>query len=218
MPNKIEIRGVVLARSIQVIRSSTGTVGYLPDIIQTLKGKYGFLTAPKDADIGDASKGAEFTHGRVIREDQLVIIDKLTVFNDGVVAETKSSTDDADLFLEDLIEWAKTALPKALPTGPRYYLSHLEIKMESPLEIYAPGFRPIGEKLTEMLASYGIKTPPYEVTNVGLYFDLLGRVAPQPGAFYIDRRQNVRYEEGVWFSQAPLRTTDHIALLKEMER
>jgi hypothetical protein len=217
VPNQIEIGSVLLARAIQVVKSTGGTIGYFPDLVEQIRSRYGFLAVPKESEITEQTKGAEFRHGRVVRGDQTIVIDKFSVFNDGIVAETTSSTDDCDTFLIDLIEWAKAALPKAVPSGPRYYLSQIEFKMASPLEVYMPTMRPLGQKIVECLASYGIDAPGYEVTNIGLYFELIGKLNPQPGAFYIDRRLNVPYAEGRWFSQAPLRTEDHKNLLKQLE-
>jgi len=216
----VEIRQVILARSLQMIRSTAGTVGYFPDLVRQIKIRYGFITAPKDEDLlpSDPPKGAEFQHGRLLNRDRLIIIDRLTLWSDGIVADASSSTEDMDRFLEDIGEWAKTAIPKATPIGPRYYLSQIEVKMDNPLEAHAPKFRPIGERIAALLGDYGIQTPRYELSSLNLYFDILGRVNPQPGAFSLDRRQNIPYVENVWFSQAPLKTADHIALLNEFEK
>src|SRR6266481_8655574 len=133
----IEVRQIALARSLQILKSPAGTIGYLPDLVSQLKARYNFVQGPKNEDLvpSDPPKGAEFRHGR-LPNDLKVIIDKLTVFSDGVVADAAESTDHADQFLTDLQEWAKTAIPKAIPSGPRFYLSQLEIKMEPPLETY----------------------------------------------------------------------------------
>jgi hypothetical protein len=214
----MKVRQVVLARSLQMLKSPTGTVGYLPDVVQEIKSKYGFLVAPKDEELLDSSKGAVFRHGKLAVSGITIIIDRFTLFNDGVVADTASSTEDCDRFLTNIIEWAKTAIPKAEARDPRYYLSQLEIHLNVPLEQYAPAFRPIGENITNLLGRYGISAPRYEVSALNLHFDQLGKTNPQPGAFFIDRRLNVPFAENVWFSQAPLKTGDHITLLQGLER
>jgi len=213
----IEVRQIVLARSLQLLKSPAGTIGYLPDLINQLKARYNFVQAPKNEDLlpSDPPKGAEFRHGR-LPNDPKVIIDKLTVFNDGVAADAAESTDYADQFLSDLQEWAKTAIPKAMYSGPRFYLSQLEIKMEPPLETYVPSLKPIGEKITHRLATYGIQTTKYEVSAIHVNWDVFGKPAPQAGQFFIERRVNVPFSENVWFAQAPLRTVDHLALLNEL--
>jgi len=69
--------------------------------------------------------------------------------------------------------------------------------MEPTLEIYAPRLKPIGEKITARLAAYGIQTGAFEVSAVTMNFDVLGKPAPLPGLFFIDRRANVSYSENV---------------------
>ena len=215
--NKVEIIGVMLARSLQAIRSSGGTLGYYPEIVEGLKARYSFLSAPKEHEILlEPPKGIELKHGKFVYRDQVVIIDKFTLFNDGVAADTTSSTDDSGYFLDDLMEWAKSAMPKAQISRPRYYLSHIEFKMSEPLEGYTPRLKPVGEQLTALLKSYGIAVPRYEATAIHLRFDQIGKINPQPGVFFIDRRAGIPFSENIWFSQAPLRTKDHIALLEDL--
>ncbi|HTT76779.1 MAG TPA: hypothetical protein VMF50_12470 [Candidatus Binataceae bacterium] len=215
----MEIRNIILARSVQAIKTAGGTVGYLPDIVKEIKAKYGFLSAPKEEDLvpSDSPKGAEFKHGKLIVDERTIVIDRFAIFNDGLVVDTASSTDDTDLFLDDLAQWAKTAIPKVSSSGPRYYVSQIEVKMK-PLEAYVPSFRPAGEKVTALLSTYGINVPRYEVSSVHLFFDQLGRIPPQPGQFFFERRANIPYDDNVWFSQAPVKTTDHVALLKGFEK
>jgi hypothetical protein len=215
----VAITNVILARSLQPIGTVSGTIGYLPDIVQEVKAKYSFLTAPKDEDlVSDPPKGAEFKHGKLQFRDRTIVIDRLTLFSEGIAVDTASSTDDCDLLLDNLVDWARANLPKAQVRGPRFYLSHLEMRMSGRLETYMTVFRPIGEKISAFLNGYGIAVPRYEATALNLHFDQLGKVSPQPGVFYIDHRQGVPFGENLWFSQAPLKTGDHITLLKELEK
>src|SRR6266705_5638539 len=100
----VEIRKVVLARSLQMIKSSSGTLGYLPDLVKQVNERYSFIKAPQNEDLlpSDPPKGSEFQHGKLSQSGRTVIIDKLTVFSDAVVVDTSSSTDDSDLCLNDL--------------------------------------------------------------------------------------------------------------------
>jgi hypothetical protein len=215
----MEVTQVLLARVLQMVKP-IGAGVYLPEIARKLKAKYEFVAAPKDEELisSDPSKGAEFKHGRMSVGDRSIIIQQLTVFNDGVVVDTTTSTDDSDQFLTDLIRWAREMIPGAEPIGPRFYISNLEVRMEFPLEKYAPTFSPIGDKIGAMLNAYGIEAPRYEVSEVTLLFDQIGRPAPQPISFNLDRRANVPYDRNVWFAQAPLKTADHINLLLDLEK
>jgi len=218
----MEVTQVLLARVIQAVKP-LGAAVYLPEIASKLKAKYEFVTAPKEREFEelvspDATKGAEFRHGRLIIEGRAIVVQQLVVFNDGVIVDTTTSTDDSDLFLTDLLRWARELLPHAEPSGPKLYLSNLEIRMRFPLDNYAPTFGPMGNKIRAMLNGYGIEAPRYEVSEVTLSFDQIGRLGPQPGTFNLDRRANVPYEENIWFAQAPLKTADHINLLLDLEK
>lgn len=216
----LELRKVVLARSLQMIKSSSGTIGYLPDLAKQVKDQYSFIKGPKNEDLlpSDPPKGAEFQHGKLVQLSRIIIIDKLTVFSDGIVVDTSSSTDDSDLCLNDLAQWALTATPGVTQVGPRYYLSQMEVHMDPPLATRMPQFQLIGERTTARLAGYGIQAPVYQPSVIHMYYDTLGKPAPQPGAFVLERRLNIPHSENVWFSQAPLRTWDHMQLLGELEK
>jgi len=195
-------------------------MGYLPDLVQLVKARYAFISAPSDADLvpSDPPKGTEFKHGKLMIDGRVAVLDTVTFFTDGVVVDAASSTIDADLFLDDLTEWAKTILPQVELVGPRFYLSQLEVNLDSSPEKTAPVLKPVGEKVSSLLQSYGIATPRYEVSMVQWSFDQLGKPAPQPAAFSIERRANIPFGEQVWFSQAPLKTEDHKAILEEFEK
>lgn len=219
----MEIRQVLLARAIQVFRTSSAP-GYLPEIAEKIKTRYSFVIGPKPEDLlpptqpSDEPKGAEFKHGRLITSAEPVIIQQLTLFTDGVVADTTTSTDDSDRFLTDLTRWAEKEIPNLSPVGHRLYVSQIEVKVDAPIENHMPHLRPAGEKIRDLLKGYGQETPHYEVSTLILSFDPIGKIPPQPGFFQIERRANLPYKENVWFAQAPLKTKDHIEILRELEQ
>lgn len=215
----MEVTQVLLARVLQMVKPIGGGV-YLPEIARRLSAKYEFVAAPKDEELisPDPSKGAEFKHGRMSIGDRSIIIQQLTVFNDGVVVDTTTSTDDSDQFLTDLARWAKEMIPDAESVGPRYYVSNLEVRMEAEIERYAPSIRSIENRIGILLNGYKIEAPRFEVAGVKLHFDQIGKLGPQPIEFNLERRANVPYEKNVWFAQAPLKTADHMNLLLDLEK
>ena len=210
----------MLARVLQMTRTPPGKTEYYPDLIPKVKERYQFAIVPKNEDLvpSDPPKGAEFKIGKLEIEGRTIVINVFTVFSDGLVVDTTTSTDDADLFLSDLTQWAKEAAPNIIPMGPRYYINQMEVQTTSSLEHYLPSLKPIGEKISRLLSSYEIEAPSYQVSTVALHFDQLGKSLPQPGAFSLERRTNIAYADNVWFVQAPLKTADHVALLKDLER
>jgi len=216
----MEIREILLARVLQMTHTTPGEAEYYPDLIPKIRKRYQFAITPKNEDLvpSDPPKGAEFRIGKLEIDGRTIVINVFTVFSDGVVVDTATSTDDADLFLSDLTQWAKEAIPNITFKGPRYYLNQMEVQTTASLENYLPSLMPIGEKISKLLRTYETAVPSYQVSTVALHFDQLGKNLPQPGAFSLERRANVAYAQNVWFAQAPLKTRDHVALLTELER
>lgn len=215
----MEIRQIILARVLQMTRTTPGKTEYYPDLIPKIKDRYQFAVVPRNEDLvpSDPPKGAEFKIGKLEIDGRTIVINVLTVFSDGLVVDTTTSTDDADLFLSDLTKWAKEAIPNITPIGPRYYLNQMEVQTTASLENYLPPLIPIGEKISKLLNSYMTKTPSYQISTIALHFDQLGKSLPLPGVFSLERRANVAYAQNVWFVQAPLKTGDHVTLLMDME-
>jgi hypothetical protein len=226
----MDIRQVLLARTIQFFRI-IGSSGYLPEIVQKTKNRYEFVVAPRNEDIlpqspkapdqpkpTDQPKGVEFKHGRLKNtEGRAVIIQQFSMFADGIVVDTTTSTEDSDLFVSDFVSWVQIEFSLELKLGRKLYISQLEIQAAAPLEIYSPTFKRVGKTVTELIHNYGLDVAPYQFSIVTLNFDQIGAVPPYPIPFQIERRINVPYKENMWFSQAPLRTKDHIKVLHELE-
>jgi hypothetical protein len=215
----MEVRQIILARVLQITHTTPGEAAYYPDLIPKIKQRYQFAVIPKVEDLvpADPPKGAEFKIGKLEVHGRTIVVNVLTVFADGVVVDTSTSTDDADTFMSDLIEWAKEEAPQIKPKGPRFYVSQMEIKTSASLENYLPPLKSIGEKISKLLNGYKIEAPAYQVSTLGLHFDESGKPVPHAGAFSLERRANVPYADNVWFVQAPVKTADHVALLKDLE-
>jgi hypothetical protein len=206
----------LLGRVIQMYES-TSQPQYLPDLAEQLGKQYKFVIIPENKDLlpSDPPKGAEFKHGKMVAADgREIVINTLTVFNDGVVIDT-ISTDDSEIFLADLIRWADSRKFGIRLTGIRYYLSHIEVELPR-LSVLLSQLGALGIDVTRTLRSYGIPIPDYTLSNLGLSFDPLGYVGIQPSAFQLDRRAGKPFSENLWFSQAPLKTKDHITMLDNL--
>jgi hypothetical protein len=214
----MELRQVVLARVLQLTRN-LGAASYLPDLVAKIQEKYQFVLGPKIQDLvpGDPSKGIEFKHGKLTLFGRTVVIHQLSVFNDGIAVDTLTSTDDGEAFINDLTIWAEKEMPNVPAMGPRFFVSQLEVRTSNSFNRYRSAFYALGEAIRTTLKAYGIETPAYEVSAINLYFDQVGKMPPQPGVFYIDRKVGIPYGENVWLSQAPMRTNDHLKLLTEMD-
>ncbi|MBF6567434.1 MAG: hypothetical protein IVW54_01000 [Candidatus Binataceae bacterium] len=198
-----------------------GPLPYLPTLVQALGQHYEFVSSPPATHLlpSDTQKGAEFKHGRFVTEDhRQIVIDQLTVYIDGVFVDVSTSTDDAELILADLQNWVgdQSVGIEFLPQ--KYYLSQLELEITGGLGKFAPAFQDAANQVTKALKTYGIEPPSYSVTGIFLNFDLTRHIGIQPGLFQLDRRTGVPFDQNTWFSQAPLKTSDHLELLNQLDK
>jgi hypothetical protein len=219
----MEIQVTLLARSIRLVKVSTA-VGYWPDVVKELGAHYSFARIPDIQEILEAqkagsAKGAEFHLGRLRRADgRLIVIEKFTVFNDGLVVDTRTSTGDCDLFLDNIEQWAKTNLSAIKNVGRSFYLSQLEVKLQA--NEYAKMFDPLGDQIFALMTEYGVPSgiTPFRLGTFALAMEPSHIPGIQPSPFSIERRINIPFNENVFFAQAPLRTSDHIKLLDLLEQ
>jgi hypothetical protein len=215
----MKLRKVLLARVIRLF-TSTGTVGYLPDIVKQIQERYQFITAPEPQTLlPTAQRGAEFQHGKLQRPDgSVAVVDKLTLFNDGLVIDTTSSTNIASEFLDDLIEWARQELPNTELKDVPLFLSQLEVNISINWATTLPTAVTIGIAIRDHLDAYGLKvTTPVPVSLTIGAEPPSGVGGLQPSTFTIERRANIPYRDNIYYSQAPLQTQDHIRLLELIE-
>ena len=142
----------------------------------------------------------------------------MTIFNDGIVAKSSSSTEDTDKFLENVISSSVTEFSLAFdPTMIRrkIYLSQLNVKLDKPLGSINPKLTAFAEKLSAMCTTNIVPTN-FEVGGLAFWTDntfAITKTAP----FLIERRVNAPFSENRFYTKAPLRTDQHIAMLSELE-
>src|ERR1700685_2478093 len=74
-----------------------------PELLDWLKDRYNFKTAPETAEAIEGKEGLQFKKGAYQAREEVFVDVDLTIFNDGVLAKTSSSTEDTDRFVEDVI-------------------------------------------------------------------------------------------------------------------
>jgi hypothetical protein len=79
-----------------------------------------------------------------------------------------------------------------------------------------PTIRTAARELTERICAITSERLSYELTALVIDYDQMARKHPL-GRFSIQRRDNTPFSENKYFSEAPLQTDDHIALLERFE-
>jgi hypothetical protein len=215
---KMELQQVILARLVRTFNSK-GTFGYLPDLVEKIKRQYGFLSTPMPEQLLPTSEsGAEFQHGRLQIGEKSRVIDKLVVYRDGIVIDTSSSTDDCEVILTDLLRWAEQNSITIEHTAAPLYVSQLVVKMDIDFERLAPVSRNVSKTMTTFLTCYGLEVPEYNLDSIRWNFDQTRPSRLKPSPFLIENRADVPHGENVYFSQAPLKTRDHLHMIESIQQ
>ena len=193
---------------------------FRPDFIVALHERFGFVRVPiTPSEV--LGENLEFGYGKVEHAGKLIIVREFRVSPEWVAlsvdtGSADTNTDDAEIALKEIADWATENLthPPQPPRGA--FASQLEVHLECQFGLVFAFLSRVGARLARTrLASHGEPLPPFEVISIGMGVDPLK--VQIPTHFTIERRTNIPYEENVFFSQAPLKTQEHITLLEELE-
>jgi hypothetical protein len=185
-------------------------------LLRAFETRYGFLQGPRSVTDFDTAKGITFVHGFF---GDNIVIDRFQIFNDGVVCETRAPVEQADLFIEDALKWAsEEANLEAGPERARIYNSHIVVQTSAQVEEKFGIFSDVGSQIARIIGTYGGQhLTDYKIIGFRLYYDGFSLPAPKPAPFLFERREGQPHDSGLYFSVAPLRTTDHLAVLDNLE-
>lgn len=225
----MKLKTILLGQSVRfiVLREPTGGI-FAPDFLKLTQTEFKFVTIPKSIAEMDRSKGINFEHGlfqlpkNTGRDTagKSVVIDKLQVFTNGLLAETRSYSEDADLILDSFIEWSKRVLgivqDQTQPVS-GVLLSNIEVEMKNPFDKQAKAYSRLTRSIASSLRDYGFSVPEYEQIGFELHIDKAGLTAPIPTSFKLERRAETPFSSNTYFSSAPMKTKDHLELLAQIE-
>lgn len=186
-------------------------------IVEAIRTRYNFLKTPLDNSIPpEANSGYKYEHGMFNGKSGPVIIVSLTIHGDGIVVETRSSTNDADAFLEDAINFGskKFGLPpsSALPIK-KIYASEVNVVFDNTPIILNPKLTPFFDQVSSAIGD-DVKGKA-DFLSLQLATD---QTRGQLAAFRIDREANTAIGENRYYSFAPTTTDVHIQLLETLEQ
>ena len=191
----------------------------MPNAVAALRDYFGFVEFPSSLNEFNFSKGISFKHGRSrsATESRETVVGELKIFSNGLLVSSQTPTEDMDLFLDDLFECIKKRLDTIfIPDEDRgkAYTSNLEVIIEKPIPSTDVEVE-IAKKLYEHYKSYGNRGPAFEKSSFTISFDSTPNL---PTQFSISRRVGISYKNNTYFSEAPLKTGHHIALLQKYEK
>lgn len=189
----------------------------MDELIQWLKDAYHFEKAPSSPTDLDDTKGWAFKRGTFQARDEIFLAVELTIYTDGIIANTWSSTRDTDAFIEDVLEsavkkFALTFKPEMVRV--KSHLSEITVRLDQQLSNLNVRLNEFAANLTECADPQG--APPFQIGGLSFWADtsnLAFKIAP----FTIERKVGAPFSENRYYSKAPLHTDDHIRLIGELE-
>lgn len=209
---------VVLARCIAFVEtydlSPFGRIFY-PDLVKELVIRYQFQKFPRDFSEFDESKGIEFLEGKINNE----VVWKLTIYNNGILIDTRSNTDLSQAIIEDALQWAKEKFGLTYERSMIShfaYVSNLTFYSDVNLTMLHPAVKKLAGHITSAVSEIHKEAIEYQPTSLVFQHDQLKRKSPL-AAFTITPRAETPLSEHKYFSEAPLPTDLHWELLEEFE-
>ncbi|HVA68380.1 MAG TPA: hypothetical protein VNF45_03650 [Candidatus Binataceae bacterium] len=220
----MKVLSVIRAESIRAVRRVSGDYGYWPTAVAAVVQEYGFLTQPTveelSAAMTDPGKGLTFRGGTLETGGKRVAIDYLQIFSAGLSVATHSHSSESDFALEHIMNWSKSQFHfefEELKQGIGHS-SQLEVRLEASLAKLFPLLSTVGDMIKQGLDDWWGFKPPYELINLNFWFDKTEFPAFAPPIFRLDRRDNIPFEQEVYYSEAPMSTDSHVAVLDKLER
>lgn len=213
----MELLNVESSRLVSLMKVLPPEVGqpFLPDVITSVAERYRFQKFPVGFDqlLADAKMFAMGVWNGIQ-------IDELAVYNDGIIVGARAPTKFLDDLCSDLIELisSRFGLNMVPASEQRHYESAVVIRLDQSISKKLSFLDVINSDLAAFQENYGLGTHDFGFASIETGVDMTKGSGKRPLTFSIVRRANVSFEDCVWFSAAPLKTDDHVALLENLER
>jgi hypothetical protein len=173
--------------------------------------RYSFAKVPENFAELDMQKGINFISGAC----DGIKVDKLTLYQNGLVVDTRSSTNDCQAVVDNIIDFAHEMFGAKVKVGRRLFVSQLVFQSDVKMAFLNPVIQRIIDRITESVSkemNYSYSFDASLLINAELW-----QAKVTPGVFSIERRADTPFAENMYFSSAPLRTEDHLNVLREFE-
>ncbi len=185
------------------------------------KKRYHFSKFPSSFLETEESKkdGYVFGHGRFRYKDGTIAV-ALTAHSDGLIGDTVASTDATDAFLQDALEGARAELSLAYEPSmvwQKAYVSQLIVKCETDLKGFGPKLSKFEQCVNAAVGRNEFPSRRDTYRFDGMIFRADWTSAKKMPWFTFESRMNIPFSENRYYSQAPLSTSEHLALLDKLE-
>ena len=183
-----------------------------PEGFKHIADRYSFAKGPQNFDEFNFEKGVNFLIGKLGD----INIDKLTLFGDGLGIDTRSSTDDCETVLADLLAGVKELHSVAIQPSRRMHLSNVIFRSSLRLSSMHTALQLVADQVAKGVSADFRQEIQFEPAAFSLSADA-SQIGLKPSPFSIERRVNTPFSENTYFSAAPLGTFAHLELLQQFE-
>jgi hypothetical protein len=220
----MKLKSVMLARAIWIFDIqdlNPKGKSIFPDLFDWLRDQYHFEKFPKSIDDRDQHGGWAFSEGEFQVKEEIFIKVDLAIYNDGLVATTRSSTSDSEAFLANALEllcedYSLLFDPQMIRR--KLYLSEINVAVEGSLRAINPALGEFSKKISSALSLDG----EVGFQPTGIIFGIDQTALPTSkqlfSGFGFERKAGAPFSENRFYSKAPLPTDQHLKLLEELER
>jgi hypothetical protein len=185
---------------------------FFPKVLGELVQRFQFQKFPTTPEQMDESKGIEFFDGQW----NGINVTKVTIYFNGILLETQSSTADSQRILEEALHWASERF--GLHYEPSMVLSWkvlsaFSFTTDAPL---LEANSPVSKLANRMTQAMGPDIGDYRAIRLDLDFDRYNKQNPI-AYFTIQRKIDAHFSANRYLTEAPLPTDVHIKLLEEFE-
>lgn len=178
--------------------------------------KYPFDT--KDNQPTPENPGFRFTDGEFLNSDGVQVNVNLTIHEDGLVADTRSSTRDSEAFLADVTQWFVKDFELIFHPNMvlrKGYVSELNVSPSRPLNGLHPGLGQLAARLSAL-----VSTPeyPFRYEPAGITLSGDPTLELKPAEFRFERRYDAPFSTNRYYTKAAVHTDVHLELLDELEQ
>jgi hypothetical protein len=187
-------------------------------VIDRLNEKYKFGKAPKNPLDVDDQKALSFKSGLFLSKKGVPVTVSFSIYNDGFVADTTSSTDVSTEFLIEVTDLIANEYGLKIPTKIRKaYVSQLDLECETQLIELNPGLVGLNKFIDSHVRTIDENRRHFDCAGLSFWTEDTGKVG-SPAPFKFERKISAPFWTNHYFSQAPLETHLHLEALEILER
>lgn len=186
-------------------------------LLSAVAERYRFAKAPTSPlDINEG--GVKFVEGVFGTSTGVDVGVSLSVYGDGLVADSFSNTDNTIEFLRDIASLSSELgfpFPDENQIG-KAFTSLLGVSCDVTLSQWFSTFDPIARTIERNVVTMDGKPRSFAFSGISIHSEDVGQnKAPTP--FKFERKWGAPFSDNRYLTQAPLETNKHIALLQELE-